>query len=64
MVAKIATGEVEDNATAADKAHHSRGGVKGGAARAAKLTPGQRSEIAARAARARWDKGNKGEKRG
>jgi hypothetical protein len=25
MVAKIATGEMGDNATAADKAHHSRG---------------------------------------
>ena len=32
------------------------GGVKGGKARAAKLTPKQRSEIARRAARARWHK--------
>jgi hypothetical protein len=32
VVAKIATGVVEDNATPADKAHHSRGGKKGGAA--------------------------------
>lgn len=31
-----------------------RGGLKGGAARAAKLTPEQRSEIAKRAAAARW----------
>lgn len=31
-----------------------RGGLKGGPARAAKLTPEQRSEIARRAARARW----------
>lgn len=38
MVAKIATGEVEDNTTAPDKSHHSRG-EKGGAARAAALTP-------------------------
>ena len=30
------------------------GGLKGGRVRAAKLTPGQRSEIARRAARARW----------
>lgn len=31
-----------------------RGGLKGGKARAAKLTTEQRSEIARRAARARW----------
>lgn len=30
------------------------GGLKGGAARAAKLTPKKRSQIAAKAARARW----------
>jgi hypothetical protein len=54
MVAKIATGEVEDNATPADKAHHSRGGKKGGVSRAQKLTPNQRHEIAAKAAKARW----------
>jgi len=33
------------------------GGTRGGAARAAKLTPEQRSEIARKAAKARWDKG-------
>ena len=32
------------------------GGLKGGAARAAKLAPKKRSQIAARAARARWQK--------
>lgn len=32
------------------------GGLKGGNARAAKLTPKQRSEIATLAARARWKK--------
>lgn len=31
-----------------------RGGLKGGKARAAKLTPEQRAEIARRAAQARW----------
>lgn len=31
-----------------------RGGLKGGKSRAAKLTPEQRSEIARRAAEARW----------
>ena len=54
MVAKIATGEVEDNATPTYKAHHSRGGKKGGAARAAALTPDQRSAIAKKAAAKRW----------
>jgi hypothetical protein len=29
MVAKIATGEIEDKATPADKVHHSAGGKKG-----------------------------------
>jgi len=33
------------------------GGMKGGRARAAKLTPVQRKEIAQRAAKARWGKG-------
>lgn len=31
-----------------------RGGLKGGRARAEKLTPAERSEIARKAARARW----------
>lgn len=33
------------------------GGVKGGKARAEKLTPAKRSEIARKAARARWSAG-------
>ena len=33
-----------------------QGGLKGGKARAAKLTPEQRSEIARKAAAARWKK--------
>jgi len=32
------------------------GGLKGGKARAEKLTPEQRTEIARKAAKARWDK--------
>jgi hypothetical protein len=35
-----------------------RGGLKGGVARAKKLTPEQRQEIARNAARARWQKKN------
>lgn len=45
MVAKIATGEVEDDADLT-KEHHREGGKKGGAARAAALTREARSEIA------------------
>lgn len=32
------------------------GGTKGGSARASKLSPAQRSEIARKAARTRWDR--------
>ena len=55
-VAKIATEEVEDE-TMAGKEYAQKGGLKGGAVRAKRLTPEQRSEIAQLAARARWRKG-------
>jgi len=51
MVGRIATGEIEDD-TAAQR---SQSGKKGGAARAAKLTPEERSEIAKKAAAKRWE---------
>ena len=54
LVGRIATGEVEDAQDDPTKAHHSRGGKKGGAARAAALSPEQRSEIAKKAAAKRW----------
>lgn len=54
LVGRIAVGDAEDTQADPTKAHHSRGGKKGGAARAAKLTPEQRSEIAKRAAAKRW----------
>lgn len=38
-----------------------RGGLKGGKARAEKLTPEERKEIAKKAARARWSKPTNGE---
>lgn len=38
-----------------------RGGLKGGKARAASLTPEQRSEIARKAAQARWQKAHSGD---
>ncbi len=53
MVAKIATGEIED--TVSDKARV-RAGTKGGAARARHMTPEQRAEAAKLAAQARWRK--------
>ena len=56
MVAKIATGEIEEASPSPSTAHKSRGGQKGGAARAASLTPEQRADIARVAAEARWKK--------
>lgn len=53
LVGRIATGEVEDTADES-KAHHREGGKRGGAARAAALTPEERSEIARKAAAKRW----------
>ena len=54
-VAKIATGEVEDE-TMAGKEYAQKGGLKGGKVRAQRLTSKQRSEIAQRAAQVRWHK--------
>lgn len=51
-VARIATGEIEETTDGKDYARE--GGQKGGKARAEKLTPEQRSEIAKRAAEIRW----------
>lgn len=55
MVARIATGEIEEGGTPETKAAAALG-KRGGKARAASLTPEQRSEIAALAAQARWKK--------
>ena len=55
-VARIATGEIEE--VPDGKEYARKGGLKGGKARAAKLTPEQRKEIARKAANARW--GNTG----
>ncbi len=52
MVAKIATGEIEDNPSSTP--NRAKGGKAGGKARAQKLTAGQRSRIAKKAAVARW----------
>ncbi len=52
MVAKIATGEIEENLTPAAAAM----GSKGGRARARKLTAEERRAIAKKAATQRWQK--------
>jgi hypothetical protein len=53
----LATGQGEPAREKSVKAVSSNsGGMKGGAARAAKLTPEQREEIARIAAQARWKK--------
>lgn len=54
MVAKIATGEIED--TTGITPNRAKGGKKGGRARAAKLSTQKRKEIAKKAAAARWAK--------
>jgi hypothetical protein len=54
MVAKIATGEIQEELSPAPK--RAIGGKAGGKARAAKLNAEQRREIARKGARARWNK--------
>lgn len=60
LIVDIATGEVEDSnrempdSPATEFAR--KGGLKGGVARAAKLAPERRAEIAKKAAKARWGK--------
>jgi hypothetical protein len=55
MAAKVIAKTVErDPVESTAQKNGRRGGLKGGSARAAKLTPEQRSEIARKAATARW----------
>lgn len=56
-IVDIATGEDAEPCETGFTKRASAGGRKGGPARAAKLTPEQRSEIARAAASARWKKG-------
>jgi hypothetical protein len=61
LIVDIATGEADDAPDDAAKnpaavALGRKGGLKGGKARAAGMTPQERSEAAKRAARARWKK--------
>ena len=65
LIVDIATGQVEDREPTPEEqgkdpaavALGRRGGVKGGKARADKLTPDQRTEAARRAALSRWGRG-------
>ena len=54
-VMRIATGEEEEELDRA-KSAAAELGARGGKARAAKMTPEKRAEIAKKAARARWQK--------
>lgn len=55
LIAQIATGEVDDTPEDDGKDPAAKAlGAKGGKARASKLTPEQRSEIAKKAAAKRW----------
>ena len=58
MVAKIATGEIEEGTKTEDGKDKAAValGRKGGKARAEKMTPERRSEIARKAAAKRWGK--------
>lgn len=61
LITDIATGETEDTKPAEGKNPAAvelgrLGGLKGGKARASKLTPEQRQEIAKKAAGKRWNK--------
>ncbi len=53
VIGKIATGEIKD--TSKVNTGKSRSGIAGAAARAKALTPEQRTEIAKKAASARWE---------
>ena len=54
MVAKVATGEIEEVRSGADPQRD--GGKKGGVARAQKLSKDERVRIARAGAKARWQK--------
>ena len=62
LIVDLATGEADETPEEEPKKNPAavelgrKGGLKGGKARAAKMTPEQRSESARRAAAARWSK--------
>jgi hypothetical protein len=68
LIGNIATGQAEEEPVAVNQVDHSKdpaavalgrtGGLKGGKARAEKMTPQERSEAARKAVQARWAKKN------
>jgi len=54
MVGRIATGDAEDTRRDPGRESARKGGLKGGKARAKKLSSAKRHEIAQKAAHARW----------
>jgi len=57
LIVDIATGEAENVRPPVPKAGQRKGGLKGGKARAKKLSATRRKAIAKKAAHARWSKG-------
>lgn len=55
-VMRIATGQVEETKRDPGTEANRKGGLKGGSARAKKLSPERRREIAKKAAARRWSK--------
>jgi hypothetical protein len=55
LIGRIATGDAQDTPSKAP--NRAKGGKAGGAARAAKLTPEQRSDISRKALKARRNRG-------
>ena len=55
-VMQLATGEVEETLRDPALEYARKGGLKGGKARAAKLSKKRRSDIASKAAKTRWSK--------
>ena len=56
-VMRIATGQVEDTKHDPGTEANRKGGLSGGKARASSLSPERRKEIAKKAAKTRWNKG-------
>lgn len=56
MIVDLSTGEIEEKPESVKAESGRKGGLKGGVARAEKLSPKRRSEIAKKAAETRWSK--------
>jgi len=54
LIGDIATGQVENDKLIQPNPGRRKGGLKGGKARAKKLTPDKRKAIAKKAAKSRW----------